>query len=102
MAHPNRRFPRRGWLALIVLALLLAGAAMLVAAIPGMIRGFMNGSPSNVSADDPMFAEPPEIVTRPPSLSGEESIFTDGADDPSRNWRYETLTPLTSDGFAAL
>ena len=93
-----RQNPQRGWLTLVALVLCVVG---LIIILTSMLVGVLNGGPSGNAGSDPMFAEPAEGVTRPPSLDGEDGASGDMAEDPSQNWHYETLTPLTPDGYAA-
>ena len=95
-----RRDPRRGWLAPVAVVLCLLILVFLVIGIGRMVLGALNGARGG-GGSDPQFAEPAETVTRPPSLSGEDGEAADLGDDPSKNWHYETLTPLTEDGLAA-
>lgn len=76
--------------ALIVLAALVVIAFALLRELSGAVRvnaGGGSGEP------DPMFAEPAERVTRPPE-GPEEAPVVSADEDPSKNWVYETLTPV--------
>ena len=97
----TRQNPQRGWLTLAALVLCVVGLIIILTSLGRMLIGALNGGPSGAAGSDPMFAEPAEGVTRPPSLSGEDGSAGDMEEDPSRNWHYETLTPLTPDGYAA-
>ncbi len=108
MAYPRygtrnapRRNPRRGWFGLAALILVIVGLAVLLVSMVGMIGDLMNGGPKDAGERDPMFAEAPETVTRPPSLMDGDGPIAENTDDPSQNWHYETLTPLTPEGRAA-
>ena len=108
MAYPRygthsapRGNPRRGWFGLVAAILAIVGMIVLIVSMVGMIGDFINGGVKGGGERDPMFAEAPETVTRPPFLMGEDGPVADDADDPSRNWHYETLTPLTPEGRAA-
>ena len=90
----------RKWIGLAVALAVIAGLVLLGVSMARGVLAFMNGANARGTAD-PMFAEPAETVTRPPSLSGEDGEAADLGDDPSKNWHYETLTPLTEDGLAA-
>ena len=80
------------WIAaLLALAALVLIAFMMVRGATGIARLSADGGESE---PDPMFAEPAERVTRPPELSGEGAPVISGDEDPSRNWVYETLTPV--------
>lgn len=96
-----RSDPRRLWVLLIAGLIALLVLALLVAALGRAVVGALNPAFGNAGEPDPMFAEPAETVTRPPALAGEEDE-SDGErpDDPSRYWHYETITPLTEDGYA--
>ena len=96
-----RQNPQRGWLTLAALVLCVVGLIIILTSLGRMLVGVLNGSSSGAGGSDPMFAEPAEGVTRPPSLNGEDGAAADAEEDPSRNWHYETLTPLTPDGYAA-
>jgi hypothetical protein len=84
---------RRAILALTILAIL---ALLLI--LLSMGRGvlmLLNASTFNAGGgSDPMFAEPVELFTRPPETDEQETAVVSGDEDPSRNWHYETLTPV--------
>lgn len=108
MAYPRygthsapRKNPRRGWFGLAAAILVIVGMVILLSSMVGMIGDFLRGGLRGEGERDPMFAEAPETVTRPPSLAGEDGPAPEDTDDPSRNWHYETLTPLTAEGRAA-
>lgn len=108
MAYPRygtrsapQRVPRRGWLGLAVAILAIVGMLALIVSMLGLIGDFVNGRPRGAGERDPMFAEAPETITRPPSLMGEDGSAADEAEDRSQSWHYETLTPLTPGGLAA-
>ena len=82
--------------ALGLIAAIVALAVLAVVAV-ALLRGVLGAarlSTGVTSAEpDPMFAEPAERVTRPPQ--DEEAPPVVSADeDPSRDWVYETLTPV--------
>ena len=80
----------------MILAVLAVIALALVAAL--ILRGVMGVA--RLSADggsaepDPMFAEPAEVVTRPPDVREDGQPAVSADEDPSENWVYETLTPV--------
>lgn len=75
----------------MALAVLLLAALALLRGVTGAARMAMR---PGASEPDPMFAEPAERVTRPPDALEDEAPVVSGDDDPSRNWVYETLTPV--------
>jgi len=85
----------------IFLAVVLALLMLFIGAVGLhrlMIAAMNAASGSDAGEADPMFAPPPERVTRPPELTlrGTE---TPAGEDPSMNWHYETLTPLNPEGY---
>lgn len=78
------------WLA----ALILAAAALILTglAVARGAWGLIGAMSPQAGEPDPMFAEPPERVTRPPEPSENAASAVDG--DNSTNWTYRTLTPL--------
>lgn len=77
--------------ALVALAILLLIALALLRSVPGVAR--LSGG-RIAPEPDPMFAEPAEVVTRPPEPSEDARPVVSGDDDPSKDWVYETLTPV--------
>lgn len=77
--------------ALAALAVLLLVAFALIRGLTGVVK---TATVQDSAARDPMFAEPAEMVTRPPERSEGEAPVVSSGDDPSRDWVYETLTPV--------
>ena len=75
----------------------LAAIAVLVLLAILLTRGvasFLSGTiASDTGAPDPMFASEEPRMTRPPQLT-DEATAQPMEEDPSRNWVYETLTPI--------
>lgn len=80
----------------LILAILVALVLALVAIV--LFRGVLGAARLAVrnaeTAPDPMFAEPAAQVTRPPESFEDEKPVVSGDEDPSRDWVYETLTPV--------
>lgn len=77
--------------AIAALAILLLAAFVLLRGVVGAARTTVA---QGASEPDPMFAEPAEQVTRPPEVTGEGAPVVSADEDPSRDWVYETLTPV--------
>ena len=83
---------RLGLILLAIIVVLLALAAVvLLRGVVGMARLSADGGSAE---PDPMFAEPAEIVTRPPDAGEGGAPVVSSDEDPSENWVYETLTPV--------
>lgn len=82
--------------ALGLIATIVALAILAVVAV-ALLRGVLGAarlSTGVTSAEpDPMFAEPAERVTRPPQDEDMPPVVS-ADEDPSRDWVYETLTPV--------
>ena len=90
----RRRRPgqsRAGIVALAVAA--VVGVVLLVLVIRMAVAALNLTSPGGSGTADPQFAEPAEIVTRPPEMAGEGSP-SPMADDPSAAWEQGELTPV--------
>ena len=69
-------------------------AVLLLILVIRLASGALNLSRSGGSGmPDPQFAEPAEIVTRPPDMNGEDGAAP-AADDPSAGWEETELTPV--------
>ena len=86
----------RRWIALAALLIALAALLALAAAMLRGIGVWLGGAGVDSGAPDPMFeaTEPP--VTRPPGLYGDADTPPSMDDDPSRQWVYATLTPVST------
>ena len=78
-------------LAVVAVMALALIAGLLLRGVMGMARLSVD---SGSSEPDPMFAEPAELVTRPPDGFEGEAPVVSADEDPSQNWVYETLTPV--------
>lgn len=79
-------------LAAVAALLLLLFAAFCL--LRGVTRFTLSGATLGGSEPDPMFAEPEVRVTRPPEDDGDGAPVVSADEDPSRDWVYETLTPV--------
>ncbi|MBQ6374774.1 MAG: hypothetical protein IJJ45_09860 [Clostridia bacterium] len=77
--------------AVLGLLILIAIALFLMRGVTGLVKLYGHDESPQ---PDPMFAEPAEVVTRPPEPDADGVPVVSGDDDPSRNWVYETLTPV--------
>ena len=78
-------------MAVIAVAALALIAAALLRGVMGLAKLSVDDAPTD---PDPMFAEPAEVVTRPPDACEGERPVVSSDEDPSENWVYETLTPV--------
>ena len=79
-----------------VATVVLAVAAMLLLmlAVCRSMAALVRGTVKDRGEDDPMFAEQALSVTRPPELTENVEAWGFRARDASKEWVYQTLTPI--------
>lgn len=82
----------RKWIGLAAAILCVAVLALVAIGMGRGVLAILTASGSGGEAD-PMFAPPPETVTRPPELLQDYGEAA-GARDMSDTWVYENLTPV--------
>lgn len=83
----------RKWIAVAAVIVAAVALALLAFALARGLAGVVGAVTSGSDAPDPMFSEPPVVVTRPPEPEPEPTADAP-FEDRSGSWTYRTLTPI--------
>ena len=90
----RRRSPARRWIGIVTPIVAAVVAVLLLALVIRLFSGALNLSHTDgAKTPDPQFAEPAEVVTRPPEMEWEDGKAA-MSDDPSAGWAQTELTPV--------
>jgi len=82
------------WVRLAVVAAVVAATALLAVGAVRLFTGALRLARTGGTGEpDPQFAEPAEVVTRPPELGG-EGEYEPLPEDPSAGWDQGEQTPV--------